>query len=152
MGNFYEPENILISRVMRDHLNTWPSKPVEIKAEVTGPESPAMMIQQLASVEVKKRYINGSFVGVYSFAVYIAVEAEDTESRLDALAVLNDLGLWLSEKDETGKYKNLPNLGDDRKTVQITVSSTPSIAARLENGVEEYQALFALEYKYSPRR
>lgn len=152
MANFYEPENILMSRVMRDHLNTWPNKPVEIKAEVTGPEAPAMMMQQLASVEIKKRYINGSFIGGYSFAVYIAINAEDTESRFDALAVLNDLGLWLSEKDETGNYKNLPNLGDDRKAVQITVSSTPSIATRLENGVEEYQALFALEYKYSPRR
>ena len=111
-----------------------------------------MMVQQLASVEVKKRYINGSFVGEYPFAVYIAVEAEDTEARFDALAVLNDLGLWLSEKDDTGNYKNLPDLGDDRKAIQITATSTPSIAARLENGVEEYQALFALEYKYSPRR
>lgn len=152
MANFYEPENILISRVVRNHLNSWPKKPVEIKAEVAGPEVPAMMVQQLSSVEIKKRYINGSFVGEYAFGVYIAIEAEDTESRYDALSVLNDLGLWLSEKDETGKYKNLPNLGDDRKAVQITVSSTPSIATRLENGVEEYQALFALEYKYSPRR
>lgn len=152
MASFYEPENILISRIVRDHLNTWPNKPAEIKAEVSGPEAPAMMVQQLASVEVKKRYINGSFVGQYAFAVYIAVEAEDTEARFDALAVLNDLGLWLSEKDETGNYKNLPKLGDDRKAVQITVSSTPSIAARLENGVEEYQARFELEYKYSPRR
>ena len=152
MANFYEPENILISRVMRDHLNTWPNKPVEIKAEVTGPEAPAMMMQQLASVEVKKRYINGSFVGEYTFAVYVAIEAEDTEARFDALAVLNDLGLWLTEKDEAGNFTNLPSLGDDRKATQITVSSTPSIAARLENGVEEYQVLFALEYKYSPRR
>lgn len=152
MANFYEPENILMSRVMRDHLNTWPNKPVEIKAEVAGPETPAMMMQQLASVEVKKRYINGSFIGGYNFAVYVAVEAEDTESRFDALAVLNDLGLWLSEKDENGNYTNLPELGDDRRAIQVTISSTPSIAARLENGVEEYQALFALEYKYSPRR
>lgn len=152
MANFYEPENILMSRVMRDHLNTWPNKPVEIKAEVTGPETPAMMMQQLASVEIKKRYINGSFIGGYNFAVYIAIEAEDTESRFDALAVLNDLGLWLSEKDENGNYTNLPELGDDRRAIQVTISSTPSIAARLENGVEEYQALFALEYKYSPRR
>lgn len=152
MSKFYEPENILIPRVMRDHLNTWPRKPVEIQAEHAGTEVPAMMMQQLAAVEQEKRYINGSFIGVFHFAVYIAIIGEDTAARLGALAVLNDLGLWLSEKDESGHYTHLPNLGDDRTAVQITMSSTPSIAARHENGVEEYQALFDLKYKYSPRR
>lgn len=91
-------------------------------------------------------------IGVFHFAVYIAIDAEDTESRFDALAVLNDLGLWLTRKDETGNFENLPELGEERKAVKFTISSTPSIAARLENGTEEYQVLLALEYKYTPRR
>ncbi len=152
MAHFYVPENLLIPKVMRDHLNTWDKKPVEISAEEAGKTVPAMMIQQLASVEKKKQYINGSFIGVFNFAVYVAINGEDTASRLDAMAVLNDLGMWLSEMDETGNYTHLPDLGEDRKAIQITMTSTPSIAARLENGVEEYQALFALEYKYTPRR
>lgn len=150
MAAFYESENILIPRVLRDHLNKWPDKPCEIKAEDTGKSVPAMMIQQLAAVEKKKQYINGSFVGVCHFAVYVAVDAEDTRSRFDALAALTDLGLWLSEKDEKGCFKNLPVLGEHRKANQITATATPSLSARLDDGVEEYQALFALEYKYSP--
>lgn len=152
MASFYEPENILIPRVVRDHLNTWPNKPVAIQAESAGKETPAMMMQQLASVEVKKRYINGSFVAAFNFAVYVAIDGEDTESRFDALAVLNDLGIWLSETDDNGTFKNLPNLGDERKAIKVTMTSTPSLAAKLDNGVEEYQALYELEYKYSPRR
>lgn len=152
MANFYEPDNILLSRVLRDHLNTWPKKPATITAEVSGKEPPAMMMQQLASVERTRQYINGAYIGVFHFAVYIAIDAEDTESRFDALAVLNDLGLWLTQKDESGNFENLPELGEERKAVKFTISSTPSIAARLENGTEEYQVLLALEYKYTPRR
>lgn len=152
MAKFYESENTLIPRVMRDHLNTWPDKPVEIKLEDAGKYTPAMMVQQLAAIEIKKRYINGSFIGVFNFSVYVAIDGEDTASRLDAMAVLSDLGEWLSEQDDAGNCLHLPELGDNRKAIQITMTSTPSLAARLENGVDEYQALFALEYKYSPRR
>lgn len=152
MAKFYESENVLILRELRKHLNAWPNKPTEIQAEVAGKTTPAMMMQQLAAVERKRTYVNGSYIGVFSFAVYVAIDAEDTAARLDALAVLQDLDLWLSEQDDSGTYVNLPDLGENRQAIQITMSSSPSIAARLENGVEEYQALFALEYKYSPRR
>lgn len=152
MAKFYESENVLIPRELRKHLNTWPNKPVEIQAEVTGKAVPAMMMQQLSAVERKRTYINGAYIGTFAFAVYVAIDAEDTASRLDALAVLQDLDLWLSQQDDTGAYVNLPDLGECRQAIKIQMSSSPSIAARLDNGVEEYQALFSLEYKYSPRR
>jgi len=78
--------------------------------------------------------------------VYIVIDGEDTASRIDALAVLNDLGEWLSKKDEDGQYVNLPDLGQGRRAMSITLSSAPSIAAKHETGEEEYQALFVLEY------
>lgn len=154
MGKFYTPEsdNTLIPRAIRDHLNAWPDKPVSISVEETGKQLPAMMVQQLAAAEKKKTYINGSYIGVVNFAVYVAIDAEDTASRLDALAVLSDLGTWLEERDGSGHCTNLPNLGEERKATSITITSTPSLTARLDDGTEEYQALFALEYKYSPRR
>lgn len=152
MARFYESDNVLIPRAVRDHLNAWPEKPVSIAVEDTGTTLPAMMVQQLAAAEKKKSYINGSYIGVVNFAVYVAIDAEDTASRFDALAVLSDLGAWLCEQDESGRYTHLPNLGDDRAAISITMTSTPSIAARLDDGVEEYQALFALEFKFSPRR
>lgn len=152
MAKFYESDNTLIPRAIRDHLNSWPDKPVDISVEDAGKSLPAMMLQQLAAAERKKTYINGSYIGVVNFAVYVAIDAEDTASRLDAMAVLSDLGAWLCERDESGHNTHLPVLDDERKATSISITSTPSMSARLDNGVEEYQALFALEYKFSPRR
>lgn len=146
MAQFYQSDNILIPKVMRDHINTWENLPVSIKLEDTGKTVPSMMIQQLAATTKKRKYVNGTYVGVFNFAVYIVIDGEDTASRIDALAVLNDLGEWLSKKDEDGQYVNLPDLGQGRRAMSITLSSAPSIAAKHETGEEEYQALFVLEY------
>lgn len=146
MAQFYQSDNILIPKVMRDHINTWENLPVSIKLEDTGKTVPSMMIQQLAATTKKRKYVNGTYVGVFNFAVYIVIDGEDTASRIDALAVLNDLGEWLSKKDEDGQYVNLPDLGQGRRAMSIALSSAPSIAAKHETGEEEYQALFVLEY------
>lgn len=146
MAQFYQSDNILIPKVMRDHINTWENLPVSIKLEDTGKTVPSMMIQQLAATTKKRKYVNGTYVGLFNFAVYIVIDGEDTASRIDALAVLNDLGEWLSKKDEDGQYANLPDLGQGRRAMSITLSSAPSIAAKHETGEEEYQALFVLEY------
>jgi len=146
MAQFYQSDNILIPKVMRDHINTWENLPVSIKLEDTGKTVPSMMIQQLAATTKKRKYVNGTYVGLFNFAVYIVIDGEDTASRIDALAVLNDLGEWLSKKDEDGQYVNLPDLGQGRRAMSITLSSAPSIAAKHETGEEEYQALFVLEY------
>lgn len=146
MAKFYESDNTLIPRVLRDHINTWGECPVKVTLESSLKTVPAMMIQQLASYAKKRKYIDGSYIGQCNFAVYAAIDAEDTASRIDALAVLNDLGEWLSERDESEKYIHLPDIGNGRKAISITMTSTPSIAARHENGVEEYQATFSLEY------
>ena len=146
MAQFYQSDNILIPKVMRDRINTWENLPVSIKLEDTGKTVPSMMIQQLAATTKKRKYVNGTYVGLFNFAVYIVIDGEDTASRIDALAVLNDLGEWLSKKDEDGQYVNLPDLGQGRRAMSITLSSAPSIAAKHETGEEEYQALFVLEY------
>lgn len=146
MAKFYQSDATLILRVIRDHINTWDELPMDLKLEDVGKSIPSMMIQQLASIAKKRKYVNGTYVGVFNFAVYVAIDGEDTASRIDALAVLNDLGEWLSARDEKGHYLNLPDLGECRRAISVTVSSSPSIASRQDNGVEEYQALFALEY------
>jgi len=148
MANFFESDDVTIARVMKDHLNTWPQKPVErILLEDIGKCVPSMMLQQLAASEVKKRYINGSYIGTWSFAVYIRVNAEDTASRLDAVECLEALARWLTERDEQGFYVNLPTIDVKRKVTKIEMPTTPSIAARYEDGNEDYQAIFSLEYK-----
>lgn len=151
MPKVYTTDGIILAKVMRDHLNGWPNKPTEIKLEDLGKTVPSMMLQQLSAAEKLKQYVNGSYIGVWNFAVYIRIAGDDTASRLDAVACLSDLGKWLTEQNDRGNYKRLPNIDGDRVATSIRMTASPSIAVRYENNVEDYQALFALEYKYSRR-
>ena len=147
MGKIFTNDGVLIAKVMRDHLNSWSKKPAEIKLEDLGKKAPSMMLQQLSSAEKVKSYVNGSYIGVWRFAVWIRVEAEDTASRLDAIAVLTELAEWLGETDESGDFKNLPVIDERRIATGFSMPATPSIAARYDDGTEEYQAIMSLEYK-----
>ena len=147
MDRVYTSDGTIIAKVMRDHLNTWDRKPVEIRLEDLGTQVPSMMIQQLSASEKKKSYVNGSYIGVWKFALYIRVSGKDTASRLDAIACLSDLSDWLTEKDENGDYVNLPEIDNKRVATAIELLANPSLAERYENGYEDYQALLSLEYK-----
>lgn len=142
----YTNDGVMIARVMKDLLNSWQKKPVEIQLNDIGTRVPGMMLQQLAAAEKKKAYVNGSYIGEWNFAVYMRVRNIDTASRLDAISCLTELAEWLTEQNSEGVYLHLPVIDDDRTAVGITLSSTPSIAARYENGTEDYQVLMALEY------
>lgn len=147
MGKIFTNDGVLIAKVMKDHLNTWSKKPSEIKLEDFDKKAPSMMLQQLSSAEKIKQYVNGSYIGIWKFAVWIRVKAEDTSSRLDAIAALTELAKWLSEIDENGYYKNLPVIDEKRNITGFSMPSTPSIAARYEDGTEDYQAIMSIEYK-----
>lgn len=147
MDRAYTNDGILIAKVMKNYLNDWSEKPVEIMLEDLGKKVPSMMIQQLSSAEKKREYINGSYIGVWNFALYMRVSGKDTASRLDAIACLTDLSDWLTERDGNGDYINLPHIDDKRTATSVQLLSTPSLAARYDNGYEDYQAILSLEYK-----
>ncbi len=149
MAKQYTNDGVLLARVMRDHLNTWPDKPSNILLEDFGRETPAIMLQQLAAAEKKRSYVNGSYIGAWTFAVYVKVSANDTATRLNALKCLEDMYNWLDVRDDGNVYTNLPTIDQNRTATQIIMPNAPSIAAKYENGDEEYQAIMELEYKYS---
>ena len=130
---------MLIAKAMLNHLNCWPSKPAEVKLEAFEKNSPSMILQQLSGAVKVREYINGSYVGSWPFAVYIRVSGEDTSSKLDAAGTLLNLSDWLSSSS--------PDIGANRTVNKIEMTSLPSIAERHENGEEDYQAIFVLEYK-----
>ncbi len=140
-------DGVLISKVMRDLIASWPEIPVKLLVEDPGRECPCMVLQQLSAAERLKTYVNGSYIGVWNFAVYVRINAEDTATRFDAVSILEELGSWLSEKDTDGRYKRLPEIDETRAATKIEMTTTPSIANRGDDGVEDYQALFSLEYK-----
>lgn len=147
MARVFTNDGVLIAKVMKDHLNGWPKKPVTIMLEDLGKEVPSMMLQQLSAAEKKREYVNGSYIGVWNFALYIRVSGNDTASRLDAIGCLNEAAEWLTQKDKDGSFSNLPVIDDSRTATKIEMSSTPSLAARYEDGTEDYQAIMSLEYK-----
>lgn len=140
-------DGVIIAKVMRDHLNTWHKKPADFMLEDLGKKAPSIMLQQLASAEKRRVYINGSYIGVWSFAVYMRVNAKDTASRLDAIACLTELSEWFQKTNSVNDYINLPHIDDNRKATKIEMTSNPTLAARYDDGTEDYQAFFTLEYQ-----
>lgn len=143
----YTNDGVYIASSLIDHLNTWPDKPCDIKLEDFSKSPPSMMMQQLSGSYKLRSYVNGSYMGEYPFAVYVRIEGVDTESKLDATGCLLGLAKWLNEKDPDGTRKNLPVLTGDRTAIKIELESLPSIAAKYNDGTEDYQALFKMQYK-----
>ena len=139
MARIYENETVYVAKVMKDYLNTWDKKPCEILLEDFSKNPPSMIMQQLSGSVKKKEYVNGSYMASFPFAVYVRVNAIDTASKLDATGVLNGLGRWLATNE-------LPDLDETMEARKIEMTALPSLALRHENGVEDYQALFELEY------
>lgn len=139
-------------QAMLDKVNGWSEKPCEVRLDELGEKPPAMMLQPLARARVVRQYVDGSYIGVLAFAVFIRVNAFDTRTRLNAAGVLNSLGDWLEEKDEnTREYVNLPVFTNNTQARSIEMTATPSIATRYDNGYEDFQVIFEMQY-YRKRR
>lgn len=142
----YTSDGVYLAKLLKDQLNTWKDKPATIMLEDFERSIPSMMFQQLSGAYKKREYISGSYIGSYPFAIYIRVDGKDTATRLDATGALYGLYEWLSAKNAEGDYINLPSIDDKRRATNIEMTSIPSIAARYDDGTEDYQAIFEMEY------
>lgn len=139
-------------QTLLEKVNEWDGKPCEVKLDELGEKPPAMMFQPLARARVLRQYVDGSYIGVLALAVFIRVNALDTRTRLNATGVLNALGDWLEEKDETTReYKNLPVFTNNTQARSVEMTATPAISTRYDNGYEDFQAIFEMQY-YKKRR
>ena len=84
-------EPMAIARRMLDHINAWENKPASFTLENIEKKAPAAMILQLATSGKLRTYINGSYIGVWSFAVYLRLNKADTSAKLDVLDLYEDL-------------------------------------------------------------
>ena len=124
---------------MLDYVNAWPSKPAPFALEGLLKEAPGAMLLQLASSGVLKRYIDGSYIGVWSFAVYIRLNKADTGDKLEALDLYEDLLKYFK--------RGLPELCSGAEAITIELLTTPALAAAYDDGSEDYQATYRLQYK-----
>lgn len=134
--------DILIARAVYAHVNRWPDKPCFCNMETLDKSflSCSMAMQQLSGTVVERKYIDGSFIGVWPFAVYVRISGRDTSKQFDAVATLEALNEWLSAEQ-------LPSIGANRLPEKFQMTSLPSVAAEYENGSVDYQAVFSLTYR-----
>lgn len=132
-------EQLAIARKMLDHINAWENRPAKFTLENIEKTAPASMILQLATSGKLRTYINGSYIGVWSFAVYLRLNKADTSVKLDVLDLYEDLLAYFESAD-------LPILGDGMTATKIELLTTPSLAASYDNGTEDYQATYRLVY------
>lgn len=132
-------EQSTIARSMLDYLNAWPNKPASFTLDGQNKEAPSATILQLASSGILRQYIDGSYIGNYSFAVYIRMKQADTGNKLDVLDLYEDLRKYFASA--------LPRLRDGAVAIKLETLSTPALAAAYDDGTEDYQATYRLEYK-----
>lgn len=140
--------SLVLEQSLLSRLNSWPDKPCKINLDELEKRGLSMMFQPLSVVKKERKYVNGSYIGGFSFAIYVRICNNDTMHKLDARKILQSLDEWLSAKGENNEYINLPVLTDGNVAQKIEMTATPAIAARYDNGTEDYQAIFKLTYKH----
>lgn len=137
-----ETDELIVQSVLR-HVNAWTDKPCAIGLEKLdkAPHGFSMSIQQLSGTVVLKKFIDGSYVGAWPFAVYVRISGADTGKRIDAVCNLERFGAWLCGESA------LPDIGSSRTADSFEMTSLPSIAAQYEDGGVDYQAVFRLNYR-----
>lgn len=119
-----------------DYLNSIPGLPCKVSLEMLGKKAPAMCLQQLPGEETVEAYINGDRECRLPFSLYLRISGKDTKSRIDAFAVFRAV----EDKAKQDKNKGVLPF-DDFRMVQL-----PALFDRQENGVEDYQAIFHVDY------
>lgn len=118
------------------YLNGIAGLPCKIGLEMLEAKPPSMSLQQLPGEETIKAYINGDRECRLPFAVYLRIPGKDTKSRIDATAVFRLIENKAKQDKEDGV---LPF--DDFNMAQL-----PSLYSRQENGIEDYQAIYNIDY------
>lgn len=132
--------DIDIGRAMLAHLNTWSGKPCNITLAFDTRKDIEMKMQPLSGTVIMKKYVDGTFIGEWPFAVYVRIKKASTAARADAAKYLDRLGMWVASSV-------MPDIGANRVARLIEMKSLPSVAAQYEDGSEDYQAVYRLEYK-----
>lgn len=133
-------DTITIAKKVWQYLNSWPDKPARFGLDNLEKLPVSIMLQQLPGAVVKQRFVNGTFIGLWPFAVYVRIQTEETAQRFSAVSLLNGLHAWMQANP-------LPDLGPGRACQRMEMILLPSVAADYNNGVVDYQAQYVMEYK-----
>lgn len=132
-------KNVTIAESLWRHLNEWPEKPAPIGLDNLEKQALSIMLRQLPGAAFHRRYIDGSCIGTWPFAVTVRVQTMETARRLDAARILYALHAWLS-------HGPTPDLGPGRCCLNMEMTLLPSVVADYNNCIVDYQAQYAMRY------
>lgn len=138
-------ENKQIIEILLPFLNGLPCVKQKINLEVLDKKSPSMCVQQIRGGSKYNFNVVGGYTADFPFALFYKAKANDTDSRLKATAILNDIGLIF--ENITNDKQPFPALGLDKSCIKLEMTSSPANAGREDNGDEIYSAIYVLTYK-----
>ena len=141
-GYVSQSETDNISRMVLGWINQYPGKPVRlIEFENIGTGEPSMALSTIQGAYKTKTYIYGGYLAQYQFKVIYRVQPVSNNDRLTADEVLNNLGDWMAANG------NLPDLGGNKRAVQIIFDARSSVFAAYDSGDEDHQILMTMTYE-----
>lgn len=134
-------EDSKITRTLLAWLNTFPDKPVTmIKYEQLEDKTVAMALSTIQSTYIVRSYITGGHLAEYQFKIIYRVRpGSSIDARLTADELLDRFGDWLAE--------NRPDFGEDIIITKLAPTTRSSLFAAYDNGDEDHQILFLLQYE-----
>jgi len=123
-------------------LNTWEGRPADFLPETEG-AVPGAVVTALSGTHQIKRYIDGSYMGQFPFAVSLYTDGVSPGEKLLVLGKLDMLSHWLTD--------HLPPADSSRVYTRIRCTVLPAKASVWDDGTEEYRASFVLEYNAAPK-
>ena len=130
-----------ISRAMMVWINANPDLPVaRVNYEQLEADTDGMALSTIQGARIVRKYIVGGHEGEYQFKlIYRLKPGKSNDARLTADEVLNAIGTWAKT--------NPPALGDGLRLLSIDATTRGSLFAIYENGDEDHQILFKLNYE-----
>ena len=131
-----------IAKTLLNWLRTCPHIPSSLKLDYQylGDKS-GLSLHTLSGTIKRVEYIDGSYEGVYPFAIYLREVPDSNNTRLDCTDILDMIGSWVDEQNE------YPDLGNNRSILSIEQVANATLVKRFENGVDDYMATFELTFE-----
>lgn len=104
-------------------------------------DNSGMSLHTLKGTVKRTVYVDGSYEGIYPFAIYLRDTPDSTNTRLECTDILDTIGSWVDEQDI------YPELDDNRIINSINQVANATLVKRFENGVEDYMATFELIFE-----
>lgn len=140
------PEQVQAANALLDWLNEYgalPRRVEKIETEFLADGTSMGLFAAEAPFKVRE-YISGAYDAQYLFALQYRTAAASSEERFAAMDELNRIAGWAEERTDK------PELGPGRRMTGVERRSQAALAARYEDGTEDYQILMAMTYEVRP--